>query len=296
LTDSQPQEAGSSDSADEPAVQMSFAEFLQSCPPETEKFVSDLLRYKQNYSSAIFLGNPDLRLHCEHEDCNGIRTFYCQNEPTISGNWDLKFLTYVCRNCRQTTKSFALVVCKKGRTTGLVYKFGELPIFGPPTPSRLISLVGEDRELFLKGRRAELRGLGIGAFAYYRRVVENQKGRIIEEIGKVAARLGATKKTLQLFDEAKAETQFSTAIEKIKSAIPESLLIDGQHNPLTLLHTALSEWLHEKTDKECLELATSIRLVLAELAERISAALKDEAELRGAVTKLLNRKASPESK
>jgi len=64
------------------------------------------------------------------------------------------------------------------------------------------------------------------------------------------------------------ETQFSKAIETIKAAIPESLLIDG-HNPLTLLHDALSEGLHAQTNEDCLELATSIRVVLTELAERI---------------------------
>lgn len=267
---------------------MTFAEFLESYPPETEKRASEVLEYKPTHTSP-FLATPDLRLHCE--ECNGIRTFYSGNQPVVSSDWEPEFLTYFCRNCRQTSKAFALVIKRdpKPNVSAKVYKFGELPIFGPPTPSRLVSLVGKDRELFLKGRRAELRGLGIGAFAYYRRVVEHQKGRIIEEIGKVAARLGASGAALQLFAEAKAETQFSTAIEKIKTAIPESLLIDG-HNPLTLLHTALSEGLHEKTDEECLDLATSIRLVLAELAERISIALKDEAELRGAVTKLLNRK------
>jgi len=48
----------------------------------------------------------------------------------------------------------------------------------------VITLIGPDREIFLRGRRAENQGLGIGAFAYYRRVVENQKGRIITQIGK----------------------------------------------------------------------------------------------------------------
>jgi len=65
-------------------------------------------------------------------------------------------------------------------------------------------------------------------------------------------------------------------------------LING-HNPLTLLHSALSDGIHAKTDEECLELATSIRLVLIELADRIATALKDEAELRTAVTKLLKK-------
>jgi hypothetical protein len=151
-----------------------------------------------------------------------------------------------------------------------------------------MKLVGEDRELFLKGRRAELHGLGIGAFAYYRRVVEEQKGRIIEEIGKVAVKIKPSKETAELFAKAKAETQFTTAIDMIKSAIPEAVLIDG-HNPLTLLHSALSEGLHAHTDEQCLELATSIRVVLTELAERISTALKEEATLKHAVSRLLNR-------
>jgi hypothetical protein len=72
-------------------------------------------------------------------------------------------------------------------------------------------------------------------------------------------------------------------------AIPEAILID-RHNPLTLLHSALSEGLHAQTDEECLELATSIRVVLTELADRISVALKEEAELKTAVNRLLNRK------
>ena len=68
--------------------------------------------------------------------------------------------------------------------------------------------------------------------------------------------------------------------------MPQSLLIGGHYNPLTLLHKALSVGLHEQTDAYCLELAHDIRLVLGELAERLSSALKDEAELNEAVARL----------
>jgi hypothetical protein len=61
------------------------------------------------------------------------------------------------------TKRFSIAV-KGTEETGLVQKLGELPPFGPPTPPRVFKLIGEEyRELFLKGRRAENRGLGIGA-------------------------------------------------------------------------------------------------------------------------------------
>jgi hypothetical protein len=155
----------------------------------------------------------------------------------------------------------------------------------------VISLIGPDRELFLQGRRAENRGFGIGSFSYYRRVVENQKGRIIHEIGRVAEKLGASSTVLAQFSKAEQESQFSKAIDKIKDGIPPILLVHG-HNPLTLLHTALSEGLHDHSDEACLEIAQEIRLVLSELADRISQALKEEAELEKAVSRLLDRKRS----
>jgi hypothetical protein len=266
----------------------SFADFLESCGPDAAQYVSDLLTLPS--AGHPVLNRPEIRLHCDSEICNGIRQFYCsdQNLHYISVPRDYEVVTYVCRNCRGTQKTFALLVIPDGNSLGWVQKLGEFPPFGPPTPARVMKLVGEDRDLFLKGRRAELRGLGIGAFAYYRRVVEEQKGRIIEEMGKVAARVKPSKQTADLFERAGTETQFSTAIDLIKTAIPEALLIDG-HNPLTLLHSALSEGLHAQTDEQCLELATSIRVVLTELAERISTALKEEAELKSAVSRLLNR-------
>lgn len=108
-------------------------------------------------------------------------------------------------------------------------------------------------------------------------------------MARVAAKLGADAETIKLFDKARNETQFSKAVDDIKAAIPQALSIQG-HNPLTLLHKALSEGIHAQSDEECLEVATSIRVVLTELAERISQALKDEAQLKNAVSRLLKPK------
>jgi hypothetical protein len=180
-----------------------------------------------------------------------------------------------------------VAIREEGESDGTVVKYGELPAFGPPTSSKVISLIGPDRDSYLKGRQAENRGLGIGAFAYYRRVVENQKNRLLDEIIRVAERTKAPRATIELLSSAKDETQFSRAVEMVKDAIPPTMLIDG-HNPLTLLHSALSQGLHAQSDEECLALAGSIRVVLEELAERASTALKDHAELRTALGRLMN--------
>jgi hypothetical protein len=150
-------------------------------------------------------------------------------------------------------------------------------------------LIGPHRDLFLKGRRSEFQGLGIGAFSYYRRVIENEKGRLLDEIIKVARRLSAPQLQIDNLEAAKKESQFSRAIDLVKSAIPAELLINNR-NPLTLLHSALSEGLDALTDEQCLDLATSVREVLFELADRIGRALKEQAGLDSAVARLTQKK------
>ena len=154
-------------------------------------------------------------------------------------------------------------------------KHGEYPAFGPPASKRLLTLLGTGRDTFLKGRRAETQGLGIGAFAYYRRVVENLKNTLIDEIIRVAQRVNSPALTIEALKSAREEFQFSNAVDSIKVAIPQSLLFDGQHNPLALLHRAPSVGIHDMTDEQCLKRAATIRIVLQDLAERMSSALKE---------------------
>lgn len=174
---------------------------------------------------------------------------------------------------------------------GICSKLGEFPQYGPPVPSRLIKLIGPDRNIFLKGHNCEKQGLGIGAFTYYRRVVENQKNRILEEIVKVYEKIGVPQDKIDTLREAIKETQFRKALGMVKDVMPESLLING-HSPILLLHRALSRGVHELSDEECLELAGTVRLVLGELSERLSAILKDKAELTEATSTLMHQKSN----
>ena len=200
------------------------------------------------------------------------------------------FLNYVCKNCDSTTKVYAIAIfAAKDTKNWKTYKFGEMPPFGPLTPAKVIELIGPDKNLFLLGRRAENQGMGIGAFTYYRRVVENQKNRILNEIIRVSKKIHVDPKLITTMEGALEETQFSKAITSVREAIPPVLLING-FNPLTLLHSALSEGLHAQSDNECLELAKSIRVLLTELADRLQQALKEETELQNAVNRLLQAK------
>lgn len=276
-----------------PLPEVGWADFLTSSPPSTMASISDLTS-KSSIGltpSHLAMRTPDLVLHCASEVCQGDRVFaFTGSAPSLPfRQWDQLFLRYVCRNCRQRGKTFAVDMNASGTGEGIAIKVGEWPPFGPPTPARLISLIGPDRDLFLSGRRSENQGLGIGAFAYYRRVVENQKNRLLDEIIRVSRQVGAKADKIALLESAKQENQFSKAVDMVKDAIPESLLIQG-HNPFTLLHKALSQGLHAESDEECQTAASAIRVVLAALSERIGEVLKDDAELQRSVSRLLQGK------
>ena len=275
---------------------ISISKFLETCPPNTLAHLSDLGHRKPYLNAAIreyMLSTPEIQLHCPSDFCNGVRFFRCDtpHPRSLNTEFDYIYITYCCSNCQKHLKIYSLAIKldSKNSETGKIYKFGEFPTFGPPTPPKLVKLIGQDKDTFLKGRRCENQGLGIGAFIYYRRVVENQKNRILNEIIKVSEKIGAPKEKLDVLREAVSETQFKKALEMAKDAIPESLLING-HSPVLLLHSALSEGVHTSNDEKCLDLASSIRVVLGELSERLGQALKDEAELSKALSTLMHRK------
>jgi hypothetical protein len=276
---------------------MTFKEFLETIHPGKWVDVSDVSKLHPTTFNSFILEHPKLYLYCSIDE--GERFF-----KMISGlNYisadklnDL-FLVYLCCNCGKSFKTFALSV-RAGKSEGpcQVFKYGELPAFGSPIPAKTITLIGPDKDLFLTGRRAENQGMGIGAFTYYRRVVENQKNRIFDEIIRVIGKIiSPDDPVIQELESAKNEIQFTKAVETIKHTLPQSLLINGQ-NPLTLLHSALSQGVHEHSDAECLELASNIRIVLIEFAERLGQALKEETELNEAVKRLAEIRAKKEKK
>ena len=287
-------------SRNEPSIKednsITFAEFLENTPPNQVCEIADLTN--QGLSTNFYLSKPELQLHCSHESCNGMRFFRpTENDsPLIYQNNETDvFLEYVCSNCQNSYKTFALVLKRpRADETGLCKKYGETPAYGPPTPSRLIKMIGPDRDLFLKGRQCENQGLGIGAFVYYRRVIENQKNRILDQIIKVSQKLSAPPEHIRTLEAAQKETQFSKALKSVKDSTPEALLVNG-HNPLLLLHSALSDGLHDRDDEHCLEIAHSVRVILGELSERLSQALKDEKSLNDALKHLSQIKSNDQS-
>ncbi|WP_047607669.1 hypothetical protein [Rahnella aquatilis] len=267
---------------------ITFKEFFESIPPGAEVQVKEIAKLA---GGSLQTDAPQLNLYCTTEECQGARFFnVIENHWLSTEKSNDIFFKYICRNCRKNIKTYSLrLLFNKTEGFWFVRKYGETPAFGPPIPAQAFKLIGGERELFLMGRRSETQGMGIGAFVYYRRVIESQRIRIFDELIRVISKISPDDVVLLELESAKKETQFTKAVDTIKHALPLSLYING-HNPLTLLHTALSEGVHAHDDQGCLELASSVRTVLFEFAERLSQALKEEAELSAAISKLVKQK------
>ena len=277
-----------------PAIQLTWREFLESYPVNSAHSVAHYWERTNGGIPTEFVRlAPILRLYCAAE-CQGVRNF--------AGHWEQipefqvadfekpinAFIQYTCKDCNKGYKTYALrsVALSKPVFAGWALKLGEFPEVHVELPRSLKPRLGDDYLLFLKGLTCEKQGLGVGAFVYYRRVGESQKGQLIAEILKVAEKLGAPQQMRDNLARAAKEKEFSRALEIIKDAIPEALLVDSHHNPLRLLHDALSIGVHVESDENCLKRAHAIRLVLSDFAERLKLALEEQAGLRAAISDL----------
>jgi hypothetical protein len=231
-------------------------------------------------------------LYCANEACAGVRYADSNSREIRFSREEISlFTSYRCRNCKSQLKFFAVIILPpEGTKNGTAIKVGELPLFGPHVPKTALELLGTDLEQFKKGLRAESQGLGIAAAAYYRRVVENQRTHLFDQIIVAAESVNAGSGMVERLKHLREHWRFQQSIDEIKDCLPQILLIEGQ-NPLELLHPVLSDSLHDRTDEEALEIAGEIRLVLINLAERIALAKTQSHELKEAVAKLAARKA-----
>lgn len=265
-----------------------FEDFLSTYPPGEVQAIGNL-GVIRSPSSAPLLIKPRLKLYCPNSVCSGVRFFdsYQTKKVTLSEKWSRIFLHYSCANCRTHSKIFAIMArWNTDIDEGEAIKVGEWPPFGPKISVRVISILGENKDLFLMGRRAEIQGLGIGALAYYRKVIENQKDQIIDEIIRVLRRTGSPEPHIEKLKSAKMEKRFKEAVELISDALPQALLING-YNPLALLDQAISKGSYAHNDTDALKLATALRRILSELAERVVRALEDQTDLDEAVNFIL---------
>lgn len=182
----------------------------------------------------------------------------------------------LCASCKDYFQFFILYFDEELK---YVMKVGQFPSWSISIEKHLEKVLGKHENIYRKGRVCESQGYGIGAYAYYRRIVEN----IIDDLLKLIEGLFDEDTEKKRFVEALKDVQASTVakdkIALVKELLPPTIRPDGM-NPLSILHDTLSAGIHVMSDEECLEKAIDIREILIYLVEQIG--LANEAKLSSA--------------
>jgi len=258
-------------------------EFLENYPLY-RKFEIDI----PNYMSQLEM--PAIHMKCF--TCDSGQTFNLENEildlVTLSirqNDGQVVCAVYKCSSCQEFKRYFLLKFDPEGK---YMLKVGQWPSWDI-TPDRVLDeAVGVNSHFYKRGLICESQGYGIGAFSYYRRIVEEIIDKLLEdvagllsgdELNRYQDALGLVKKT--------SVTKEKIAI--VKDILPPILRPD-EMNPLSTLHSILSEGLHNKTDEECIEAAATVREVLVFLVNQVETTQTSSARFTESMRRLLDSK------
>ena len=136
-------------------------------------------------------------------------------------------------------------------------------------PSKLLQRgLGAHAADYRKGRTCETHGFGIGAFAYYRQILEKIIDGLLKDLEMFFSDDASLKKYQEELSKVQDGQNATAKIRIAKDLLPRQLQIEGE-NPLGRLYGVLSEGRHSGTDERCLELAELVRIVLVHLVEKV---------------------------
>jgi hypothetical protein len=257
----------------------------------------------------------DVRLSLVCEGCNGVaRTFAIEHQGSQAGATVVMLDTvavviFRCTHCNETRHHFALLLSERPQretkqTDGtprqlreeerrfFLQKVGQYPSLRREVPVSLRALISaEDADLLKKGLTSEGTGYGIGAFAYYRRVVENVIDKLLDSLAAYASAEGDAR-FASAVAELKNAQQASHKIEAVKDLLPPSLRLGG-FNPLGKVYEQLSVGIHELTDEECLDRANALLTVLTTLVWQVNTQSAVGEAYRRAAAKLMGPSTAP---
>ena len=236
------------------------------------------------------ISKPPIHMHCNF--CNSERTFNMNNHyseliayTNVPSAEKVVRACYVCSACVIFERQFFL---KIGKEKDYIVKVGQEPAWEIKVDKTLSEMLGDHASYYSKGLICESQSYGIAAFAYYRRIVEETIDQLLSEVTGLLAEDERAQ-----YREALEKTQKTRVtqekIDLVKDLLPSILRPEGM-NPLSTLHSILSEGLHAQPDEKCMELALQTREVLLFLVNQIAVSKAASKSFTDNMRKILERK------
>lgn len=204
--------------------------------------------------------------------CEKALEFYKDDSDKINYSFHLRG---ECQSCNYTMdfliNIFSEQTFKKGELvlpTTYLKKIGQYPPFERMPEKEVFDyLTEEDKENYKRALSNLAVSYGIGAFAYFRRIIENEIKRIVKDISLLE--FDGVDKIRKAWTEYETNHQMSNLIDNIYDYLPKSLKDIGD-NPIKLLHQQLSGGIHEYSEGDCLEKAKKIDTLLRYIIKKVN--------------------------
>jgi hypothetical protein len=206
-----------------------------------------------------------------------------QNAPINNSSGEILNITYRCEGCKETKQFYSI---KINDNQDYIMKIGQFPPWNITINKNLKKILKNHEDIYKKGLECESQGYGIGAFAYYRRIVENTIDDILNRILEIVTE-GNKKDYIKVLEQAKQSHRVEDKINIIKNELPVILMPEGD-NPLKSLYTHLSEGIHASSDEECLKKAKYIKNILIFIIDTVVGVQNNQKEYKNSVKKLQN--------
>lgn len=221
------------------------------------------------------LPKPDLDLWCDpcraktsHAMANSFQDASRFHNPSVRG-LTLR-MNYLCDRCERGEHQFYARFEDDSRW---ISKIGQFPAPRTALDPLLESALADHGELYRKGLACEHSGQGIGAYWYYRRLVEETLPGIVAGVENLvdAERLASFLEGLEKMREAPSPLE---AISGIQDHLP-AMLRPGQANLLAHLASELETGAAAKEDGICLTHARRVRSLLVFLMHIVEKSRRD---------------------
>ncbi|WP_143043181.1 hypothetical protein [Myxococcus virescens] len=246
---------------------------------------------KSNIKGIHQLMPETIHLYCASGNCSHLASTTWE---AVNASGSLH--AYICASCKESKAQYWFdVKLIEKQTTGLVNmspveviksfeisKLGQRPHWAPKIPNRLLKNLGPSAQLFRRGVACLQEGLGIGASAYFRRVIEEEVKALLDLMEK-AANLDGDQAALENLKTARESQVASERLKIAVQKVPISLR-PGNANPLAVLYGALSGAVHQEPEEVAIGTAKRILktfiFLFEELKERMDSAEAYAAEIQ----------------
>lgn len=256
-------------------------------------------QYEHTYLEWIKVPKPAIHMSCKQ--CGSDQTFnmvgeYWGEESRNAHDKvynEINEIRYLCSACKKGLRIFLVrfsytIPNKDKKSVATLEKVGQYPAWSIEIDKELEKILGSKAELLKKGLINESQSYGIGAFGYYRRIVEEVIDELLDMVEALVE--PSEKKAYKVALEKTKKTRIAQEkIDLVKDMLPQSLKPDNI-NPLGVIHSALSEGLHSLSDEECIKQAEIIRGSLTFLVNQVIKTKNESKSFTDGMRKLLRKK------